>query len=140
MNAIIRQVGAWCEQSPTVVQYSPKVQAKEQLALKKNKWSLIIDMTQCKWCGQEKALCRTRPIFCRFIEFLAHPHASPTPYHIPFQFAPFFLLPMPEHACPEIAELFPQFCVRVCWIPDLACQERQTPATSGTTNIGFLKN
>ena len=46
MNAIIRQVGAWCEQSPTVVQYSPKVQAKEQLALKKNKWSLIIDMTR----------------------------------------------------------------------------------------------
>ena len=45
MNAIIRQVGAWCEQSPTVVQYSPKVQVKERLVLKKNKWSLIIDMT-----------------------------------------------------------------------------------------------
>ena len=46
MNVIIQQVGAWCEQSPTVVQYSPKVQAKEQLVLKKNKWSLIIDMTR----------------------------------------------------------------------------------------------
>ena len=34
-------------------------------------------------------------------------HASPTPYHIPFQFSPFFLLPMPEHTCPDIAELFP---------------------------------
>ena len=45
MNVIIWQVGAWCKQSPTVVQYSPKVQVKEQLALKKNKWSLIIDMT-----------------------------------------------------------------------------------------------
>ena len=58
-------------------------------------------------CGREKALCHTRPIFRRFIEFLAHPHASPTHYHIPFQFPPFFLLPMPERACLEIAELFP---------------------------------
>ena len=41
----------------------------------------------------EKALCHTRPIFCWFIEFLAHPHTSPTPYHIPFQFSPFFYFP-----------------------------------------------
>ena len=27
------------------------------------------------------------------IKFLAHPHASPTPYHIPFQFSPFFYFP-----------------------------------------------
>ena len=35
-------------------------------------------------CGREKALCCSRPVFRRFIEFLAHPHTSPTPYHIPF--------------------------------------------------------
>ena len=28
-----------------------------------------------------------------FTEFLAHPHTSPTPYHIPFQFSPFFYFP-----------------------------------------------
>ena len=50
-------------------------------------------LTSKAHCGQEKALCRTRPVFRQFIEFLAHPHASPTPYHIPFQFSPIFYFP-----------------------------------------------
>ena len=67
----------------------------------------VLETSESPQCGQEKALCHTRPIFHRIIEFLAHPHASPTPYHIPFQFSPFFLLPMPEGAHLEIAKLFP---------------------------------
>ena len=43
MNAIIRQLAAWCEEMPTVTRH-PQYQEKEQIVFtKKGEWWLIID-------------------------------------------------------------------------------------------------
>ena len=64
------------------------------------------------------------------------------PNTLPHSF-PIFPIFSTSHARMRLSgncRIVPTVCVCICQIPDLACQECQTPATSGTTNIGFLKN
>ena len=91
--------------------------------------------------GRKKLYAVAGPYFADLLSFwltLTHPQ-HPTTFLSNFIF-PIFLLPMLECACPEIAENVPTVCVHIRQIPDSECQEHQTPATYGTTNIGFLKN
>ena len=99
---------------------------------------LCIKDNQVLWVGKSSMAYQAH--------ILSNYQVSGSPSCIPntlphsFPIFPYFLLPMLECTCLEIAELVPTVCVRIHRILDSACQECQTPATSGTTNIGFLKN
>ena len=71
---------------------------------------------------------------------------SGSPSHIPntlphsFPIFPIFSTSHAGTCLSRNCQIIPMVCVHICQILDSACQEHHTLATSGTTNIGFLKN